>query len=191
MANTIESDEERALAHRTKLRLAGRSSFDLNLGFAFFKHQSYINMPFPLARVLVGYRKHSEPDLGFQLRGGALVGLPWAQNPTDRGTDSKAPDSVTTWMLGGTVEAATIFVPAGRFYVSPAVSLDYVKFRETTLHMVDATVHLSEGLSIGLGFDVGGTLGTLEQTNVYQSFRLTFGSGESMFLLLFGIGYLR
>jgi hypothetical protein len=188
MATPIESEEDRAFALRLARQMAGRFSLDFNLGIAGFKHQPI--GPFPAATILLGYRKQLDPKLGFHLRGGALLGIPMAANPSDRGPYSTAPDMVTTRMMGATVEGVGFFSPNGRFYVGPAVSLDYVRFRDTTLRMVDETIHLSNGLSIGLGCDVGGTFGKQEQINIYQSLRMTYGSGESMILLLFGIGYL-
>ena len=183
-----ESDEERAYPLLLARRMAGRFSLDLNLGIALPKHQTI--GPFPTAIILLGYRRHLSPKLGFHLRSGALLGIPMATNPSDRGLYSTAPDMVTTRMMGATVEGVGFFSPNGRFYVGPAVSLNYVRFRDTTLRIVDETVHLSNGLTIGLGCDVGGTFGKLEQINIYQSLRMTYGSGESMILLLFGIGYM-
>jgi hypothetical protein len=71
-----------------------------------------------------------------------------------------------------------------------------VRFSETTLRKLDATIHLSNGLSAGLGFDAGFVVGVLERITVYESFRMNFGdaeaalSAEATFFLLFGIGFL-
>jgi len=188
MATPIQSEEDLAFALRLARQMAWRFSLDLNLGVAAAKHQPL--GPFPAAMVLLGYRKQFDPKLGFHLRGGAIFGIPMAANPSDRGPYSTAPDTVTTRMMGATVEGVGFFSPNGRFYVGPAVSLVYVRFRDTTLRMVDETIHLGNGLSIGVGCDVGGTFGKKEQINIYQSLRMTYGSGESLIVLLFGIGYL-
>jgi hypothetical protein len=188
MATPSESDEDRAYPLLLARRMAGRFTVDLNLGGAGLKHEPAAG-PFPTAIILLGYRKHLDPKFGFHLRSGAMLGIPWATNPTDRGPYSTAPDTVTTRMMGATVEGVGFFSPNGRFYVGPAVSLDYVRFRDTTLRMVDRTAHLTNGPYIGWGCDVGGTFGKLEQINIYQSLRLTYTSGESMIFLLFGIGY--
>ena len=187
-ATPSKSDEDRAHPLLLARRMARRFTLDFNLGIALPKHQPI--GPFPAAIILLGYRKHLDPKFGFHLRSGALLGIPMAANPSDRGPYSTAPDMVTTRMMSATAEAVGFFSPNARFYAGPAVSLNYVRFRDTTLHMVDETIHLSNGPSIGLGFDLGGTFGKQEQINIYQSLRMTSGSGEAMILLLFGIGYL-
>ena len=190
LASPIESEEDRAFARRLERRMAGRFSLDLNLGIAAFKNQPEAGVPFPATRILLGYRKNSTPEFGFHLRGGVLVGIPMLWNPSERNPADKAPDIVTTWMMGASAEGLLIFGPFGRFYLGPALSFDYLRFHETTLRKVDATVHLSNGLSAGLGFDVGFALGALEQINLYQSLRMTFGNAESTIFVLFGIGFL-
>ena len=185
-----ESDEERAYPLLLARRMAGRFSLDLNLGLSGLKHEPATGF-IPTAMILLGYRKHLYPKLGFHLRGGALLGIPMMITlSSDRGPYSNDPNMVTTRMMGATFEGVGFFSPNGRFYVGPAVSLDYVRFRDTTLRMDDETAHLTNGPYIGWGCDVGGTFGKLEQINIYQSLRMTYTSGESMIFLLFGIGYL-
>ena len=55
-----EVEEDRAFALRLQHRSSGRLSLELNLGIDGFKHQSNAGDPFPLTRILLGYRKPAQ-----------------------------------------------------------------------------------------------------------------------------------
>jgi hypothetical protein len=64
-------------------------------------------------RLVLGYCKHIESDVGLFVRGGALLGIVEAGSTTDRGDDI----FVTTRMTGVTVEGAGVLYPARRLFV--------------------------------------------------------------------------
>jgi hypothetical protein len=177
------------LAQRLQHRLANRLSVDLNLGIGGFKHQSEVGDPFPLIRLLLGYRKNLAPEWGFHLRAGTMLGTPWRTTSGDPGPGGAKKDS--TLLTGGTAEGLFVFGPYGDFFVGPVVCLDYVYLTDTTLANVYPPVHLKNGITAGGGFDLGGVFGAREETSVYMSLRLTAGMGESIISLLFGVGYLK
>ena len=183
-----DPEEKRAFALRLQNRLSGRLSLAFDNGIAGPKHQAEIG-PTPAARILIGYRRNVMPRLGYHLRGGPVLGYARMYNPTDRG--GYGPDYETTWMMGASADGVFLFGPFGRFFVGPLLCLDYIRFSDTTVKLVDATVHLKNGFTAGGGFDIGGTFGDREQVIIYQSLRMTAGTGEAMIFLLFGIGYLR
>ena len=186
---TSETEEDRAFALRLQHRLSGRLSLDLHLGIASLKHQSEAGNPFPTTRILVGYRKNVTPVLGYHLRGGPMLGILWRSTSGDPGPGGAQVD--TTVLTGASAEGVFVLGPFARFFVGPILCLDYVHFSNTTLSKVYPTVHLHNGVTAGGGFDIGGVVGAREQMIVYQSLRITAGSGESMIFLLFGIGFLR
>ena len=143
--------------------------------------------PYPTARILFGYRKNVTPGLGYHVRCGPAVGIPIMYNPDDR---YSGPDYKTTWMMGASAEGVLVLGPFGRFFVGPLLGFDYIRFADTAVQMFDETVHFKNGFTGGGGFDLGGVFGDREQLIVYQSFRMTAGTGESMLFMLFGIGYL-
>ena len=80
--------------------------------------------------------------------------------------------------------------PFGHFFFGPLVCFDYARFSDTIVHNAYPTVYLHNGFTAGGGFDIGGVFGAREQMVIYQSLRMTAGTGESMIFLLFGIGLL-
>jgi hypothetical protein len=180
---------DRALAIRLQNRLSGLLSIDLNLGISGFKHQPEVGTLFPIARLLLGYRKDFEPGWGYHLRAGPMLGMPWRRTSGDPGPDGVKVD--TTILTGGSLEGLFVMGPFGRFFVGPVLCLDYVYMTNTTLHNVYPTVHLHNGVTAGGGFDLGAVVGSQEQFTVYGSLRMTAGVGESIISLLFGIGYTR
>jgi hypothetical protein len=181
--------EDPAFAQRLQHRLANRLSVDLNLGIGGFKHQSNVGDPFPLVRLLLGFRKNLAPEWGFHLRAGPMLGMPWRTTSGDPGPAGAKVDS--TILTGGTAEGLFIFGPYGSFFVGPVICLDYVHLTDTTLEKVYPPVHLKNGITGGGGFDLGGMFGSHEEVSAYMSLRLTAGVGESIISLLFGVGYLR
>ena len=185
-----DAAEAEAFARRLQHRLSGRFSLDLNLGIGGFKHNPEAGPPFPVARILFGYRKNFMPSLGFHVRGGPMLGIPISWN-SDAYRPSGTSEVETRWMTGAAADGLLVVGPFGRFFFGPLVCLDYARFSDTTVHNVYPTGYLHNGFTAGGGFDIGGVFGAREELLIYQSLRITAGSGESMIFLLFGIGYLR
>jgi hypothetical protein len=184
-----QAADERMLAKRLRHRMSGRLSLDFNFGIAGFKQQENAGDPFPFVRVLVGYRKHVSPRLGIHLRGGPMLGIPWRTTSGDPGPSGSKTDSTT--LTGGSLDGLLLLGPFGTFFVGPVVCLDYVYLTDTTLNKVYPPVTLHNGITAGGGFNFGLILGSREQVSLYQSLRITYGQGESMLSLLFGIGFVR
>jgi hypothetical protein len=182
------AEEDPAFALRLQHRSLGRLSLELNLGIDNFKHQSNAGDPFPVTRILLGYRKNVTPVLGYHLRGGPMLGIPRRSTSGDPGPGGVQTD--TTLLTGASAEGVFVLGPFGHFFVGPILCFDYVHFSNTVLDKVYPTVYLHNGFTAGGGFDIGGVFGAREQLIVYQSLRMTAGTGDSMIFLLFGIGWL-
>ena len=185
-----DAKAEQAFALRLQHRLSGRLSLDLNMGIDLFKHNPGAGPPFPVARILFGYRKNVTPGMGFHVRGGPMLGIPISWN-SDEYRPSGTSDVETRWMTGVAADGLLVIGPFGRFFFGPLVCFDYARFSDTIVHNAYPTVHLHNGFTAGGGFDIGGVFGAREQMVIYQSLRMTAGTGESMIFLLFGISFLR
>jgi hypothetical protein len=189
-STTSDAEEERAFALRLQHRLSGRFSLDLNLGIDGLKHNPEAGPPFPVARILFGYRKNVTPSVGFHVRGGPMLGIPISWNLGEY-KPSGTSEVETRWMTGVAADGLLVIGPFARFFFGPLLCFDYARFSDSTVHNVYPTVYLHNGFTAGGGFDIGGVFGAREEMVIYQSLRMTAGTGESMIFLLFGIGFLR
>jgi hypothetical protein len=189
-STTTDVEEERAFALRVQHRLSGRLSLDLNLGIDVLKHSPEAGPPFPVARILFGYRKNVTPRVGYHVRGGPMLGIPISWN-SDQYRPSGTSEVETRWMTGATADGLLVIGPFARFFFGPLLCFDYARFSDTTVHNAYPTVYLHSGFTVGGGFDIGAVVGTREEMIIYQSLRMTAGTGEAMIFLLFGIGFLR
>jgi hypothetical protein len=185
-----DAEAERAFLLQWQRRRTGRLSLDLNLGIDGFKKNVGAGPPFPVARILFGYRKNFTQNMGFHVRGGPMLGIPISWN-SDEYRPSGTSKVETRWMTGVAADGLLVIGPFGRFFFGPLVCFDYARFSDTIVHNAYPTVHLHNGFTAGGGFDIGGVFGAREQMLIYQSLRMTAGTGESMIFLLFGIGFLR
>ena len=187
---TTDAEEERAFALRLQHRLSGRLSLDLNLGIDGLKHNPEAGPPFPVARILFGYRKNITPSVGYHVRGGPMLGIPISWN-SDQYRPAGSSEVETRWMTGATADGLLVIGPFARFFFGPLLCFDYARFSDTTVHNAYPTVYLRNGFTVGGGFDIGAVVGAREETVIYQSLRMTAGTGEATIFLLFGIGFLR
>ena len=185
-----DAEEETAFALRLQRRLSGRLSLDLNLGIDGLKHTPEAGPPFPVARILFGYRKNVTPSVGYHVRGGPMLGIPISWN-ADEHRPSGSSEVESRWLTGATLDGLLVIGPFARFFFGPLLCVDYARFSDTTVHNAYPAIYLHNGFTVGGGFDIGAVVGAREEMVLYQSLRMTAGTGESMIFLLFGIGFLR